>query len=148
MNKSNILVAVLMLAIGLGAGYWLFGSGSSTEAVTAQSKKPLYYRNPMNPVITSPLPAKDSMGMDYVPVYAATEDRQVTGTVTIDPVVVQSIGVRTAIARKQSISRTIREVGRVDFDEERMAAKRLKVGKGFDQNRGLTDSGVQRHAGV
>lgn len=36
-------------------------------------KKILYYRNPMDPRITSPAPAKDYMGMDYIPVY--TEDR-------------------------------------------------------------------------
>ena len=29
----------------------------------------------MNPTITSPVPAKDSMGMDYIPVYA-DEDKQ------------------------------------------------------------------------
>ena len=30
----------------------------------------LFYRNPMDPTITSPVPAKDSMGMDYVPIYS------------------------------------------------------------------------------
>ena len=30
----------------------------------------LYYRNPMGLQDTSPVPKKDSMGMDYVPVYA------------------------------------------------------------------------------
>jgi len=30
----------------------------------------LFYRNPMNPTITSPAPMKDEMGMDYVPVYS------------------------------------------------------------------------------
>ena len=29
----------------------------------------LFYRNPMDPKITSPVPAKDEMGMDYIPVY-------------------------------------------------------------------------------
>ncbi|MFI5165504.1 MAG: efflux RND transporter periplasmic adaptor subunit [Thermoanaerobaculales bacterium] len=33
-------------------------------------RKLLFYRNPMNPKITSPVPMKDEMGMDYVPVYA------------------------------------------------------------------------------
>ncbi|HSL91937.1 MAG TPA: heavy metal-binding domain-containing protein, partial [Candidatus Limnocylindrales bacterium] len=32
-------------------------------------RKILFYRNPMNPGDTSPVPAKDAMGMDYVPVY-------------------------------------------------------------------------------
>ncbi len=34
------------------------------------SKKILFYRNPMDPRIKSPVPAKDPMGMDYIPVYA------------------------------------------------------------------------------
>ena len=70
MNKSTLLIAVLMLGIGIGTGYWLSGNSSSTVAVTEQDKKPLFYRDPMNPSITSPVPAKDSMGMDYIPVYA------------------------------------------------------------------------------
>ena len=37
------------------------------------SKKILFYRNPMDPRITSTVPAKDSMGMDYIPVY--TEEK-------------------------------------------------------------------------
>ena len=37
---------------------------------TPGERKVLFYRNPMDPTVTSPVPAKDSMGMDYVPVYA------------------------------------------------------------------------------
>jgi Cu(I)/Ag(I) efflux system membrane fusion protein len=36
----------------------------------AAGKKVLYYQNPMNPAIHSEKPAKDQMGMDYIPVYA------------------------------------------------------------------------------
>ena len=75
MNESTLIIAVLMLAIGLGGGYWLSG-GSSSNAVVSDEKKPLFYRNPMNPSVTSPVPAKDSMGMDYVPVYARSEERR------------------------------------------------------------------------
>src|SRR3990172_7393959 len=32
-------------------------------------RKLLFYRHPMKPGVTSPVPAKDEMGMDYVPVY-------------------------------------------------------------------------------
>jgi len=31
-----------------------------------------FYRHPMNPKITSKTPAKDDMGMDYIPVYEET----------------------------------------------------------------------------
>jgi len=65
--------------------------------------------------------------MDYVPVYADNEKSKVAGTVRIDPVVVQNIGVRTARAKRTAISRTIRALGRVDFNEERMARLHPKV---------------------
>lgn len=35
----------------------------------AESRKVLFYRHPMRPEVTSTVPAKDDMGMDYVPVY-------------------------------------------------------------------------------
>ena len=97
------------------------------ESNVESEKKILFYRNPMNPNVTSATPAKDSMGMDYVPVYADADSTSNPGTVTIDPVVVQNIGVRTAIATQKSMSRTVRAVGRVEFDEQRMARLHPKV---------------------
>ena len=38
-------------------------------AVAPGERRPLFYRHPMRPDVTSPTPAKDEMGMDYVPVY-------------------------------------------------------------------------------
>ena len=92
------------------------------------NKEPLFYRNPMNPAITSPVPAQDEMGMDYIPVYA--EDKggtEAAGTVKIDPVTVQNIGVRTARAERRSLSHSIQAVGRVTFNEERLARLHPKV---------------------
>ncbi len=103
--------------------------GMDYVAVYAEEDKPkkepkiLFYRNPMNPNITSPAPAKDSMGMDYIPVYAEEDsgnDAEPDGTVKIDAVTVQNIGVRTALAERRDLSHDIRAVGRVDFDEARL----------------------------
>tara|TARA_R110002012_G_C11676214_1_gene613745 strand:+ start:15092 stop:16450 length:1359 start_codon:yes stop_codon:yes gene_type:complete len=138
MNKSTLITGIIMLSIGLATGYLLFGQkGLETErgekvmpltSEVTDNKKPLFYRNSMNPSVTSPVPAKDSMGMDYTPVFAGeTDDNAVLGTVKIDPVVVQNIGVRTEFAKKESMSRTIRAAGRVDFDEEKMARLHPKV---------------------
>ena len=129
MNKSIIFTAVIMLGVGLGFGYWLSPASKQDSAEKAATERnPLFYRSSMDPSITSPVPAKDSMGMDYVPVYAdSAVDTDKTGTVEIDPVVVQNIGVRTMVAKRASLSRTIRAVGRVDFDEERMARLHPKV---------------------
>jgi Cu(I)/Ag(I) efflux system membrane fusion protein len=130
--KTRILVLVILtLLIGIGAGYgvsrWLT---PATPAPTAgDERKPLYYRSPMNAEVTSPVPAKDSMGMDYVPVYAddAAGTDEVAGTVRIDPVVVQNIGVRTATAETRTLTRDVFTVGRVDYDEQKLARIHPKI---------------------
>jgi Cu(I)/Ag(I) efflux system membrane fusion protein len=138
MNKSTLATAIIMLSVGVGLGYVLFGqkndSAESSENMqqsqsdNGDKEKPLFYRNSMNPSVTSPVPTKDSMGMDYVPVYAgATDSKAVLGTVIIDPVVVQNIGVRTSFAKQELMSRTIRASGRVDFDEQKMARLHPKI---------------------
>lgn len=140
MNSKIAVIAVLTLALGAGAGYWLAsqqGSKPAQQVAASSERKPLFYRNPMNPTVTSPVPAKDSMGMDYVPVYAEdlSGGAAKAGTVVIDPTVVQSIGVRTATAQSKTIGRHVRTTGRVDYDEELMARLHPKtdgwVGKQF-----------------
>lgn len=124
MNRT--LLAIIVLVVGLGAGFWL-GQRQQDKmeemAEPAQSSpKALFYRSPMDPMVTSPVPAKDSMGMDFEPVYAEEEtSTEPAGTVKIDPVMVQNIGVRTAVAKRTSLSRIIHTVGRVDYNEEYMA---------------------------
>ncbi len=123
-NKIIILLIVAVLAGGAG-GYWLANSSSDsakTSSTAAQTeRKPLFYRNPMNPEITSPVPAQDQMGMDYIPVYADDgQDSAPAGTVRIDPVTVQNIGVRTALAERRSMSHLIQTVGRIGYNEKRL----------------------------
>jgi membrane fusion protein, copper/silver efflux system len=69
------ITIVIVLGLGAGGGYWYGlerGNNDNTGMAAAggSEKKPLFYRSPMNPGVTSPVAAKDSMGMDYVPVYA------------------------------------------------------------------------------
>ena len=139
MNKSLVLITLVALGVvvGLGGGYWLAKQSINQPAAVAEaSNEPLFYRNPMNPEITSPMPAQDSMGMEYIPVYADAADQSGSaGTVTIDPVVVQNMGVRTAVATRQSLNRTIRAVGRVDYDEARMIRLHPKIEGWVDEIR-------------
>jgi Cu(I)/Ag(I) efflux system membrane fusion protein len=111
-----------------------------------QERKPLYYRNPMNPEVTSPVPAKDQMGMDYVPVYADEDSTGPSGTVRIDPVTVQNIGVRTAIAERRSLAREIHTVGRVGYDEQRITRLHPKT-QGWIENLriGTTGEAINRN---
>ncbi|HQU17091.1 MAG: efflux transporter periplasmic adaptor subunit [Chromatiales bacterium 21-64-14] len=134
MSRSTLFAATLALAVGAGGGYWLAtrhtaphtggdAPGAPAPAATGQTPKVLYYRNPMNPAVTSRVPTKDSMGMDYIPAYqdrGAGATAAAPGTVTIDPVMVQDMGVRTARAERRSLSRVIRTVGQVAVDERRV----------------------------
>ena len=129
MNKSLMLTILVALAAGAGGGYW-YAQMRMPEGAPVVERKPLYYRAPMNPVITSPVPAKDEMGMDYTPVYSKDvkgESNELPGTVTIDPVTVQDIGVRTTRVERRTLARSIRTVGRVTYDEKLISRLHPKI---------------------
>lgn len=114
--------------------------GSDAEAKEATPAPPgerriLYYRNPMGLPDTSPTPKKDSMGMDYLPVYAgdATED----ATVTVSAGKIQRTGVKTTLASLSTIRQPILVPGVVTLDERRVRVIALR-----------TDAFVERVADV
>ncbi len=127
MNRVQIfLLTTVAIIIGISIGYFMGQSsddqtGEMLRAENGVDREPLFYRHPMSPAISSPVPARDEMGMDYIPVYADGQSDGPVGTVTIDPVTLQNIGVRTAIVERQTISSEIRAVGRIDYDEDRLA---------------------------
>ncbi len=103
-------------------------AAASTSSSTGGPRKILFYRNPMDPAITSPVPAKDSMGMDYVPVYddAAGSAGESGATVRIDPAVVQNMNVRTEVVERRDLTQPIRTVGYLEFDQQRMVTVTTK----------------------
>ena len=94
-------------------------NSSQSSAAASAGRKILYYRNPMGLADTSPVPKKDPMGMDYVPVYADEAEAASAGMVKISPVRVQQIGVRSEPVGRRDLVRPIRAVGTVQFDERR-----------------------------
>ena len=88
----------------------------------------LFYRNPMDPSISSPVPRKDDMGMDYVPVYAdEAEPAAAQGAiVTIDPSTQQNMNVLTQRVERRDITNEIRTVGSLGYDQERMVSVTTK----------------------
>ena len=101
-------------------------AASTTAADTASAPrqpsksqgKILYYRNPMGLPDTSPTPKKDSMGMDYIPVYEGEEEDG--STVKVSPAKVQRLGVRTEAVAARDLTRTIRAVATVQPDERKL----------------------------
>lgn len=130
MNKTTaIIIAVLLLAAGLGGGYWLGATNVShgdtpAEAAAAKpGKKLLYYRNPMGLPDTSPVPKKDPMGMDYIPVYEGEDEAGGADSgsgIKLSTEKVQKLGVRTEAATMRVLDKTVRAAGRVEIDERRI----------------------------
>ncbi|MFA6129878.1 MAG: efflux RND transporter periplasmic adaptor subunit [Candidatus Omnitrophota bacterium] len=90
------------------------------SASIKNERKLLYYRNPMNPLATSPVPMKDSMGMDYVPVYAEEAPTATYGgpTVIITPERQQMIGVTTDPVKVMDLTKVVRVSGKIAYDPE------------------------------
>lgn len=82
----------------------------------AGARKLLYYRNPMNPEVTSPVPMKDSMGMDYVPVYEETPGAR-EGTY-IPEEQQRLVGIRTEPVAKRKLAKVVRATGKIAYDPE------------------------------
>ena len=101
---------------------------SESEAPTPTQggkRKIVYYRNPMGLPDVSPVPKKDSMGMDYIPVYE-DEAGGPQGSVRLSPEKIQRAGVRTEPAQMKTVGRAVRAAGTVTADETRLGVVTAK----------------------
>ena len=152
MNTKSILLSLgAVVAFSLG-GYWLGtqqttdSSASSTETAEEMQNMPkaesdtrqkedrevLYWQAPMNPSEIYDEPGKSSMGMDLVPVYADGASSS-EGMISINPVVVQNMNVRTAKVQQKDLSTVVRAVGKVDYDEQKLFTVSPKISGWVEQ---------------
>jgi Cu(I)/Ag(I) efflux system membrane fusion protein len=98
-----------------------FEEASAPEAAPSapMDRRIKYYRNPMGLPDTSPTPKKDSMGMDYIPVYEGEDSDD--GSVKLSPGRVQRTGVKSEAAAKRVIRTMIRAPGTIQLDERRVS---------------------------
>lgn len=132
-HLKTVAIASAIAAVAAVGGY-LAGSyskstpdsaGSTMGADAKVQPKILFYRNPMGLPDTSPTPKKDSMGMDYLPVYEGDkepEDGSSTRQIRISTDKVQKLGVRVEAATMQPLGKSARAAGRVEPDERRIYA--------------------------
>ena len=127
MRTGPTLIALAVaLAIGGFAGYRFAPSKNEPMAMNSPvnpenppKKKLLYYRNPMGLPDTSPTPKKDSMGMDYIPVYEGEDDGGGDSGLKISAEKIQKMGVKVEAAKMQALDKSVRASGRVEVDESR-----------------------------
>jgi Cu(I)/Ag(I) efflux system membrane fusion protein len=121
-----IFIAVALTAGGFAGGFQLARqqSGPVTETSTVTPEKGakpklLYYRNPMGLPDTSPVPKKDPMGMDYIPVYEGEDAGASNSGLKISAEKIQKMGVKAEPAKLQMLDKTVRASGRIEIDESR-----------------------------
>ncbi len=119
-----------------------------------ETRKLLFYRHPMRPEVTSPKPAKDEMGMDYIPVYSDEVGNESgakggfelpTGyaSILITPERQQLIGIRTEAVEKKEALKTIRAAGRIAYDPDLYQAQSeyIESFRSLKQSKENTDGG-------
>ncbi len=122
------------------------GDAEATGGAGPKERKVLYWRSTMLPDVVSDKPGKDTMGMDLVPVYADESESATGKTITIDPVTVQNMGIRTANVERGPLFKTIRTVGRVDYNEQTLYFINTKF-EGWIEKLHVDQTGVQVERG-
>ncbi len=117
------------------------------ETMTAKGgdrAKIRYYRNPMGLPDTSPTPKKDSMGMDYLPVYEGEQDDD--SSVKVSAGKLQKAGVQTEAAERRTLNTVVRAPGTVQEDERRKSVVSLRF-EGFIDSVENVTTGSHVHKG-
>lgn len=135
MDRKTILIAMsaLLILVGGITIYLFSGKSSLSESIARNTgdsdNEILYWVAPMDPNYRRDKPGKSPMGMDLVPVYKkdAQDTQENEPAITINPAVVNNIGVRTAKAVRADIAQRVRTVGRVTVDEEVRAAIHVRT---------------------
>ncbi len=122
MNTTKTLIgAAVILALGAAGGWW-FGQRNMQHSPAAPAAAPtgeravLYWYDPMVPGQKFDKPGRSPfMDMDLVPKYA--DEGGEAGSVSINPRVVQNLGIRTAEASLGSLRKAVSAVGTVAYNE-------------------------------
>jgi membrane fusion protein, copper/silver efflux system len=103
-----------------------------------------FYRNPMGLPDTSPTPKKDSMGMDYLPVYEGEQDDD--SSVKVSAGKLQKAGVQIEVAERRTLNTVVRAPGTVQEDERRKSVVSLRF-EGFIDSVENVTTGTHVHKG-
>lgn len=139
MKLRRMILTLMLVVLALAIGWWARGlmsahsgmqhgeSVASGGGACPDGSEPLYWKAAMDPTFVRDAPGKSPMGMDLVPECAAAGGAAFEGGVSIDAATVQNIGVRTAPVLRRDLARSVRAVGRVAYDERRVAHVHTKV---------------------
>ena len=93
-------------------------AATEPRPATCAATKIIHYRNPMGLPDISPVPKKDSMGMDYIPVYEGDADEGARSRSR--PARSSALASRPSLSANGEIGRNIHAPGVVEIDERRV----------------------------
>ena len=138
MNRVQVCIGLLTgVALGgaavgfLDRGNWLpiepaATSGDRHEQDASGQRRILYWRAPMDPQYRSDRPGKSPMGMDLVPVYGDAKDGPSGSAVRVSKQFLQNFSVRTAEVERRDLPRSIRTVGILAHNDEKVVSVSTK----------------------
>ena len=128
MRLYPYIILIMLTAIFIGC------SNNKTEIATTETYD--YYTCPMHPEIIQDEPGECPIcGMDLVPGTRAADDHEHSheslkdtdnGLLTIDPVVVQNMGIRVEHVARRTLQAQIKTIGRLEVAEDKSYAVNLK----------------------
>ncbi len=121
-----------------------FDAPRKRATAASGSRKILYYRNPMGLPDVSPAPKKDSMGMDYIPVYEGEDADEGSVKVSLDKI--QRSGVRSEVVEARVLTRPVRGVGAAKYDERRLTVVTVRA-EGYVEDLFVNSTGQSVKAG-
>jgi Cu(I)/Ag(I) efflux system membrane fusion protein len=118
------------------------GRAGASSAAADAGKQIRYYRHPMGLPDTSPVPKKDSMGMDYIPVFVGDEEDG--STLKMSPGKLQRTGVRSEPAAQRILKTAVKASGTVQLDERRKSVISLRFDAYIDKVENITTGSMVR----
>ncbi len=139
MKRTRLALWLFTVALAAALGWW--GSGffaarstgrapapiASSAELCPDGSRPLYWKAPMDPSYVRDAPGQSPMGMDLVPECRAAAAKGSDSAIVIDAATIQNMGVRTAPVVRRDLSKVVRAVGRVAYDERRVVHVHSKV---------------------
>lgn len=130
-----IVGAAVLLAAGIGSGYWWARRNAgvhpdpASAASAPQAQRVLYWYDPMAPDQHFDQPGKSPfMDMELVPKFAQDAGPDSAGTgVRIDPGVQQNVGIRTAVVERGRLDAQLRVPATLTWDLRRESVVSARV---------------------
>jgi len=129
---KSFIIALLMLAIGITVGYLgqphlaMYLNPQNNEPSTGSEKEINYWVAPMDANFRRDKAGKSPMGMDLVPVYKVSGEVD-PNAVIIAPEVINNMGVRTTVVKKSDLSKPIKTLGYIHYDDTKITHVHLKT---------------------